>query len=374
MKQTLPTILICLPFMVQAQNLVLNPDFEIYHCDSWNISSIEDCNNWTTPTMSSPDYFNNSCLKSKTAAIPQMYWGYQLPQSGNAYIGIIAYDYRKHSAGEAGAEYIQGSLSEPLKANEKYTVAFYVSLAECSKLALENLGLYFSEKPTKEKTVDLLKRTPQVTSHANLSDTAKWIGINETYIANGNEKYFIIGCFTNGKKVKFKKVSPSKYIEDPRDYAYYYIDNVMIKPEIENSISKAEMQTIPKETIKPILPDTKLEIGNTFTLKNISFANGSYELAEDSFKELDQLVELMNINPTLSILISGHTDNIGNKKDNLNLSKQRAESVLKYLASKGINNTRTESEGYGDTKPIANNDTDEGKKTNRRVEVTITKK
>ena len=82
----------------------------------------------------------------------------------------------------------------------------------------------------------------------------------------------------------------------------------------------------------------------------------------------------MNKNPTIAILISGHTDNIGDKKDNLNLSKNRAESVLKYLVSKGINKTRTESEGYGDTKPIANNDTDEGRKTNRRVEVTITKK
>lgn len=374
MKRTLHIILICLPFIGHAQNLVLNPDFELYHCDSWNISSIEDCNNWTTPTMSSPDYFNNSCLESRTSAIPQKYWGYQLPESGNSYIGIIAYDYRKQSADEAGAEYIQGSLSEPLKANEKYIVEFYVSLAECSKLALQNLGVYFCEKVTKEKTVELLKLTPQVTTHVNLSDTSKWIAINETYIAKGNEKYFIIGCFNNGKKVKFKKVSPSKDIADPRDYAYYYIDNVIIRPETESTIVKTETQTITKETIKPISPDIKVEVGNTFVLNNISFTTASYELTEVSFKELDKLVELMNKNPTIAILISGHTDNIGDKKDNLNLSKHRAESVLKYLVSKGINKTRTESEGYGDTKPIANNDTDEGRKTNRRVEVTITKK
>ncbi len=374
MKRIILKFLICLPFIGHAQNLVLNPDFELYHCDPWYISSIEDCNNWTTPTMSSPDYFNNSCLESRTSAIPQKYWGYQLPESGNSYIGIIAYDYRKQSADEAGAEYIQGSLSEPLKANEKYSIAFYVSLAECSKLALQNLGVYFSEKVTKEKTVELLKLTPQVATHTNLSDTSKWIAINETYTANGNEKYFIIGCFNNGKKVKFKKVSPSKDIADPRDYGYYYIDNVIIKPEKEDAIIKTETQTITKETIKPISPDIKVEVGTTFTLNNISFTTGSYDLAEVSFKELDKLVELMNKNPTIEILISGHTDNIGDKKDNLNLSKYRAESVLKYLVSKGINKTRTESEGYGDTKPIANNDTDEGRKTNRRVEVTITKK
>ena len=374
MKRTLIINLICLSFIGHAQNLVLNPDFELYHCDPWYISSIEDCNNWTTPTMSSPDYFNNSCLESRTCAIPQKYWGYQLPKSGNSYIGIIAYDYRKQSADEAGAEYIQGSLAEPLKANEKYTVEFYVSLAECSKLALQNLGVYFSEKVTKEKTVELLKLTPQVITHVNLSDTSKWISINETYTAKGNEKYFIIGCFSNGKNVKFKKVSPSKDIPDPRGYAYYYIDNVNIKPETEITITKTETQTITKDTIKPISSDLKVEIGNTFVLNNISFTKASYELTEISFKELDKLVELLNKNPTNAILVSGHTDNIGDKKDNLNLSKHRAESVLKYLVSKGIKKARTAYEGYGDTKPIANNDTDEGRKTNRRVEVTILKK
>lgn len=324
--------------------------------------------------MGSPDYFNNSCLETKTSAIPQKYWGYQLPQSGNSYIGIIAYDYRKHSPGEAGAEYIQGSLSEPLKANERYSVQFHVSLAECSKLALQNLGVCFSEKIMNEKTVELLKLNPQVTTHVNLSDTSEWIAINETYTANGNEKYFIIGCFNNGKKVKFKKVSPSKDIPDPRDYAYYYIDNVIIKPETEKIITKTETEKIIKDTIKPTPPDLNVEIGNTFVLNDISFKTASYELTETSFKELDKLVELMNKNSTMAILISGHTDNIGNKKKNVNLSKHRAESVFNYIVNKGINKTRVTYEGYGDSKPITNNDTEEGRKTNRRVEVSITKK
>jgi len=324
--------------------------------------------------MSSPDYFNNSCLERRTSAIPQKYWGYQLPKSGNSYIGIIAYDYRKQSASEAGAEYIQGSLSQPLKANEKYSIEFYVSLAECSKVAVQNFGIFFSEKATKEKTVELLKLNPQVTTHIDLSDTSKWIEINETYIANGNEKYFVIGCFNNGKKVKFKKVNPSKGIPDPRDYAYYYIDNVIIKPETENIIIKTERQIVMQDTTKSISPNIKVEVGNTFILNNISFTTGSYDLTEVSFKELDKLVELMNENPTIAILISGHTDNVGDKKDNLTLSKHRAETVLKYLVTKGINKTRIAYEGYGDTKPIANNDTDEGRKTNRRVAVTIIKK
>jgi OmpA-OmpF porin, OOP family len=374
MKQSLLIFLFFLFIIGRSQNLVLNPDFELYHCDKWYISSIEDCDNWTSPTMTSPDYFNNSCLENGTSAIPQKYWGHQLPKSGKSYMGIIAYDYRKQNSEEAGAEYIQGSLSETLKANQKYIIQFYVSLAECSKLALKNIGFYFSDKKTKEKTLELLKLNPQIITNINLSDTSKWIAINETYIATGKENYFIIGCFNNGKKVKFNKVNPAKYIPDPRGYAYYYVDNVIIKPEKEDQIVKTEIQKTPKDTIKIISQVTKLEVGSSFILNNISFTTGSYELTEFSFKELDKIVELLNKNPNITILISGHTDNIGDKYDNLNLSKQRAESVLNYIVSKGINKTRTAYDGYGDTLPIANNDEDEGRKKNRRVEVTITKK
>lgn len=214
---------------VNAQvNLVLNPDFELYRYAPWLISSIEDCNSWTSPTKSSPDYFNNNCTQEKTAAIPSNYWGYQLPKSGNSYAGIIAYDNRKHDAEQAGAEYLQGILSEALQQNVTYTVEFCVSLAECSKISLEHLSIYFSEKELKENTIGLLKLNPQITSHASISDTSKWVTISETYIAKGNEKYFTIGCFDNGQKIKFHKVSPSRSIPDPRDYAYYFIDAVVI--------------------------------------------------------------------------------------------------------------------------------------------------
>ncbi len=216
-------------FPGRAQNIVLNPDFEFSNCAPWYISGLENCTDWNNPTMSSPDYFNNNCAEYKIPFASKNYWGYQLPLSGNTYTGIIAYDFRKQNQEEAGGEYLQGHFSEPLKAKQKCTIEFSVSLAECSKISLQHLEVYFSEKEIKEKTVQLLKLKPQVTTHVNISDTSQWVTILENFTAKGGENYFTIGCFETGKKIKFKKVHPSKDIMDPRDYAYYYIDNVIVK-------------------------------------------------------------------------------------------------------------------------------------------------
>jgi OmpA-OmpF porin, OOP family len=79
-------------------------------------------------------------------------------------------------------------------------------------------------------------------------------------------------------------------------------------------------------------------------------------------------------NPDYNVLISGHTDNAGNKARNEKLSKARAESVKAYLVSKRVSGDRLSTEGFGDAKPIAPNDTAEGRTQNRRIEFTVTKK
>jgi outer membrane protein OmpA-like peptidoglycan-associated protein len=108
--------------------------------------------------------------------------------------------------------------------------------------------------------------------------------------------------------------------------------------------------------------------GNTFILKNVFFAVNAYDLDSKSFAELDNLVDYLQKNPTLHLEISGHTDNTGNLQANKLLSENRAKSVVNYLISKGINANRLEFKGYGDTKPIADNATEEGKSQNRRTE------
>lgn len=110
------------------------------------------------------------------------------------------------------------------------------------------------------------------------------------------------------------------------------------------------------------------EEGNTnVVLKGILFNYESFSLTKESKKELDNLVLFLQNNKSINIEIEAHTDNKGNEAYNQKLSQKRANSVVNYLVQKGISNTRLKAKGYGETKPIASNTTDEGRAKNRRV-------
>lgn len=114
-----------------------------------------------------------------------------------------------------------------------------------------------------------------------------------------------------------------------------------------------------------------LEVGSTIRLNNIFFDFGKATLREESFAELDRLTEILNENPAMEIELSGHTDNVGSDKDNQKLSEERINSVKNYLVKNSIDTKRLKAVGYGEAKPIASNETDEGRQINRRVEFTI---
>ncbi len=109
----------------------------------------------------------------------------------------------------------------------------------------------------------------------------------------------------------------------------------------------------------------------TLTLNHINFETGSATLTSNSRYELDNLVTAMNAYPGLVIEVAGHTDNTGDPAANLTLSAARAASVVKYLTDRGISEGRLHPRGYGDTKPLVPNDSDENRAKNRRTEFTI---
>jgi outer membrane protein OmpA-like peptidoglycan-associated protein len=117
-----------------------------------------------------------------------------------------------------------------------------------------------------------------------------------------------------------------------------------------------------------------IEKGQVIRINNIFFEYNEYELLSESFSELNRIVKVLNENPKIKILIQGHTDNIGNDVFNNGLSLNRSESVFNYLVNNGIDASRLKIKGYGRTKPIAKNDTDESRAKNRRVEFVILEK
>ena len=114
-----------------------------------------------------------------------------------------------------------------------------------------------------------------------------------------------------------------------------------------------------------------LERGLVLQLRNIQFEYDSYELTEDSNDELESLAQLLFMNPTLRIELSAHTDDQGSDRYNDRLSTLRGQAVAAWLVRRGIDSARMESKGYGKRKPLVENDSEEHRALNRRVEIQV---
>ncbi|MEO6682424.1 MAG: OmpA family protein [Ginsengibacter sp.] len=119
------------------------------------------------------------------------------------------------------------------------------------------------------------------------------------------------------------------------------------------------------------IPLQPIESKAMVILKNVFFGINETSLKPESMAELDQVGNLLKENPDVKILITGHTDNVGQPADNLKLSEGRALSVVNYLVSKGIAKERLSHQGYGATRPFTDNDTEENRAKNRRTEMEV---
>jgi outer membrane protein OmpA-like peptidoglycan-associated protein len=117
-----------------------------------------------------------------------------------------------------------------------------------------------------------------------------------------------------------------------------------------------------------------IETGRVVALKNVLFQVGTTKLLNESFPELDDVVTFLKGNRKVKIELQGHTDNQGNAAKDLELSQQRVDVIKAYLVNKGISSGRIKGKGFGSSKPIASNASEEGRKLNRRVEFVILKK
>ena len=158
-------------------------------------------------------------------------------------------------------------------------------------------------------------------------------------------------------------------------YAFYKPSQYMMKIEAKGYLYFTKQVNFEKRErfLKQIFMLRKLEIkkGFRFVMKNLFFDVGSDRIKPESYQELDALYRFLKDNPKIKIEISGHTDNRGRLEYNMKLSQKRALAVKRYLVKKGISPDRLVARGYGPTKPIASNDTEEGRRRNRRVEVKV---
>ena len=118
----------------------------------------------------------------------------------------------------------------------------------------------------------------------------------------------------------------------------------------------------------------KLVVGGQYTLNDILFATNSYAINDTIKTVLEEFSIYLNENPQLHVALQGHTDNVGDPLSNMTLSENRAKAVADYLISLSIDKSRITSKGFGETKPIADNNMEVGKAKNRRTVFVVTSK
>ena len=363
-----------------SPNLVYNPSFEEYRecprkIDALGTLTIVDA--WYQPTAGSADYFN--VCGSRDCGVPKNKLGYQDAHLGKGFCGIYCSktDYR---------EYLQTQLKEPLRAGETYRVSFYVSLSEYSSGAVATIGALFTEDRIGDTVRSVLMNKeirqlaqgvsqtiasyyePQVVNDFDyvLGDTKTWVQVGGTFTARGGERFMTIGNFYPASQSNVVDLDSLTYLLPG---AYYYIDDVSVvclgcADEPVAQQQDADTTSAPADT-------NIFQVGSTFVLRNIFFDYDKSTLLQQSYNELQQLLGILRSHPTMKIEIAGHTDGRGSVDYNQCLSENRAKAVVDFLILKGIDPKRLQYKGFGKSKPIDTNTTEEGRAHNRRVEFRI---
>ena len=344
-----------------GQNIVPNPGFERFVSPpvGWSYKGAffgQVVKYWFSATTASPDVYGPG------VKVPQDWadkgFGKQAAHGGRSMAGLTLYgctNGKPHCR-----EYVEIQLAEPLVPGQTYLVELWVSHLPRS-LQINNLGVFFSEKRIERQSDELIQAKPHYFAKELIATPkANWIKLSGHFQANNEAEYLVIGNFFDDKDTKTEA-----YRDDCFNYAYYYIDDILVKK-------------VPPFLAVPVKPDDitrqPLEEGKAIQLKDIYFEFDKYELMPRSFVELNKLLQILRDNPKMVIEIVGHTDNIGRPEYNKYLSRKRAKSVVTFLLENKISPARLRYHGEGEAKPIATNSTDEGRFQNRRVEFVIVKR
>ncbi len=204
----------------------------------------------------------------------------------------------------------------------------------------------------RETLLDPLKRTMQVTV---IDEETKEAIASEVIFDNQSREEYITKAADKTQATLREGDTYSVTVRPPSGYSFKNFDFNLA----ENSDTELTISVIP------------LRVGTSLTLNNIIFETNSSLLMTESYEELERVLQLLRENPDLTIQISAHTDNVGNASYNLKLSERRAASVVDFLLQNGANPDRLQSKGYGLTKPLVPNTSDENRQKNRRVEFSV---
>jgi outer membrane protein OmpA-like peptidoglycan-associated protein len=204
-----------------------------------------------------------------------------------------------------------------------------------------------------------------------LDESNAWQLLSDIYIAKGGEEYLTIGNFKADKELKVIRRTEDMSDKGYGTWSYMYIDDVKVRP-----VQRKLECSCENEYLASIAVDPPLELSEykKIQLDAILFDFDADMLTDEALNQLEEVFILLKKNRAMYMEISGHTDVVGPDGYNLSLSKRRAQRVIDHLVSKGIDASRLQLTFFGKEQPIANNETDEGRHQNRRVEFQILEK
>ncbi len=350
-----------------SQNLVLNPGFEEYDSIFYQNSYVLNIKCWNGDFPF--DFFSFRHLFSGIPENDPFYAklnNYIKPKSGKYMEKIIVYN------GVDRTSYFVGKLSNSLIKGKSYYIEFWYVSDYYGSAASNNLGVYFFDTIPKVKTnQDVYNITPDVNANCILkTGIAQWKKFSACFVARSNATGFIMGNFKGANGVKFE------YIENPNNYEGKQEHLKQIKGKINSSYYiddiKVALMSTPCDTSNNCDSTfSNLKTGKSIALRNIYFETAKSNLLIQSFIELDKLVKALQEQVSIKIEIDGYTDNTGNDQYNQTLSLKRAMAVSNYLVSNGIPQSRIIYKGFGSLNPVGDNQKEEGRAKNRRIEIKI---
>lgn len=369
--------------LAKSQNLIPDSSFESNKFIPLDYSLIGANGSWSSPSRATTDLFcacKKKDAKLSRVNVPNNGMGTQEAHSGKCYAGIFACSHGYYR------EYLQTSLNAPLESNKEYVLSFFISLADYSSLAVDRLGVSFIKGDVKYEHSDIITNLHPIYIPMEDEvgmDVNEWHQLLVHFKAKGGENKLILGGF-GIKRLWRTGNAPPREVSSPinRKYerdAYYYIDDVSLfefKPEVIDTTETPWPFTyseVPDTVVVEPVTIDKVPSDVLTVFKNLLFQSGESVLSKSSYSELDVIASYLKVDPKLNIEIYGHTDNAGDEKKNVELSANRAKAVGDYLIAKGVNVTQVKFEGFGSSKPIDSNASEEGRKMNRRVEFIMKK-